>query len=483
VSSGVSMGIPVDGRAELMQLARYATMPSDQILRDDLEMWAVARLVDGVANIFHGYKSPLSQLVRTVTTFQEKKGVVAWPDLSRHYRDDDAGFLLGVYGFSENYCDTGLRSVAHPGSIVIPALIVASQLRQISGREALAAIAVGYNICEYLGAILNGGYPRMAHQIRGFRPTPSVGPIAAAGMFARINGASEDGCLQAMALACQQGGGLRAGAYQSSLAATRIQSGEAIRRALHSVHLAAAGILSDPAILRADGGYLGAYAGGELGNAPLPPLIENDALATVSMKLDCTPHTLVTMLDLARELSERENIDVNNINSVVVSVPEQHNTISSASAELPTTFTVAARHVPFCIALALISKSHLYPSTIISGIANPDVIRLTPHISLVPDEELTKIFNSDSTSWPARIEIEWKSGRREKIERHAPATSDWNAETASRFAKHKMNALLSERLGTAEPSAVSYFDRASCWPNFWSSLRDMPLSPSLAPQL
>ncbi len=199
----------LDGLAELRALAAYVAAPTADVLAGPATaLWASARLLDSLVTISHGSTSPISAAVRTAV--DPANGIAAWPDLDGAYRPDDAGLLLGVYAFSENYCDTGLGSVAHLGSIVIPALLIAAQERVVTGRDALAAIAVGYNVMEYLGATVNGGRPRMASQLKGFRPTASAGPVAALAVLAPAGGPVTGGMRQAPPWAAARAAGCAA---------------------------------------------------------------------------------------------------------------------------------------------------------------------------------------------------------------------------------------------------------------------------------
>lgn len=464
------------GQRELEDLARYATAPTDDVLAvPETATWAAARLLDGLGNIAHGFDTEVSNLARGVAPDHSGHTVAAWPVTQPRYREDDAGFLLGVYAFSENYCDTGLASVAHLGSIVIPAALLAAQRRKVSGRDLLAAIAVGYNVMEYVGATLNGGKPRMSHQIRGFRPTPSAGPLAAVAVMARLSGTSAQECGRAMALACSQGGGLRP-SPDSPVGAIRIQSGEALRRAVQTLWLAGAGIAVDSSITRRPGGFFPAYAAGELLDVELPQVgAERDFLATASMKLDCTPHTLATMLDATRALAARHHSRLHDISTLTVMVPAQHYVISGGTKPGPSTFAEAAGHVPFCVALALLRRGYLYPDVLESGLTDAAVRRLTSRISVRVDDELTTVFDSDPTSWPAVVEIEFCSGARDRLEMRAPETSQWTANQALQVAGEKVIAMLGRRAGSAD-EVISYFSHAPTWTDSWDAIVRCALS-------
>jgi 2-methylcitrate dehydratase PrpD len=461
----------LDGVEELRALAAYVAAPTADVLAGPATaLWASARLLDSLGNISHGSAAPISAAVRTAVDPADGKGIAAWPDLDGAYRPDDAGLLLGVYAISENYCDTGLGSVAHPGSIVIPALLIAAQERVVTGRDALAAVAVGYNVMEYLGATVNGGRPRMASQLKGFRPTASAGPVAAIAVLARLAGLSPEECHQALALGCSQGGGLRRSPIAPT-AAIRIQSGEAVRRAVQTLRLSRAGIAAHPDMLRAPGGFFAAYGNGELGHVQVPRAGTDGFLASASMKLDCTPHTLVTALDAVRKLAAHPG----KIAAIEVWVPAQHHAISGDAKPLPRTFPEGANHAPFCLALAAIQHAYLYPAVVTQGLFDPRVRALAERVSVTVDDRLTSVFDRDPSSWPARTRIQWHNGATSELELLRPETADWSAHDALDAAAAKVAAILGDQAGTTADLAGRYAT-AESWLDLWAGLCADPLT-------
>jgi 2-methylcitrate dehydratase PrpD len=464
-----------DAAPQLDELAAFVTAPSAVLLGPpDHRTWAAARLLDGLGVIIHGSDTSVARAVRTAVPPGSGE-LCAWPDVRPAYRQDDLAFLLGVAAFSENFCDTGLGSVAHVNSIVVPALLVAMQLRPVRGVEALAALVVGYDVMEWAAGTLNGGRPRMTHQLRGFRPTATAGPLAAVAVLGRLAGLGQAEISNALGLACSQGGGLRP-SDASPTAAIRIQSGEALRRAVSTLALSQAGIISPRDMLNRPGGWFAAYLFGEPGPYAIPVAGQpEDLMMRVSMKLECTPHTLVTMLDLARVIAARRAFSANDVRSVVVRVPAQHNVISGGNKPFPSRFSEAAMHVPFAIATAMITGSHLYPHVIEDGIENDEVRALTPKVSLVVDDALTSVFDDDPTSWPAAVEVAWADGTADSATLRAPETSGWTAGEALEHAAEKTEVLLDGRAGDRSSLAAEFADVAS-WPDVWQHLIAHPMT-------
>jgi 2-methylcitrate dehydratase PrpD len=311
----------------------------------------------------------------------------------------------------------------------------------------------------------------MPHQLRGFRPTPSAGPLAAVAVLGRLAGRSHDEMAAALGLACSQGGGLRP-SPASPTSAIRLQSGEALRRSVHSLALATAGVTVHPGVLRCPGGYYPAYVFGEPGHYDVPVAGQaDDMLTKVSMKLECTPHTLVTMLDVARAIAARRpGFTAAGVDSVIVRVPSQHNVISGGDKSYPETFSQAAGHVPYCIALAMLTGSHLFPSVITAGLTDSRVRELTPKVSLVVDDTLSTLFDDDPLSWPAALDVRWADGTTDTVRARAPETADWTADVALRHAALKAVALLGDTVGTRD-ELIEEFEEVATWPDVWARLR------------
>jgi 2-methylcitrate dehydratase PrpD len=456
-------------------LAQYALAPVDEVLADpDCARWAAVRILDGLVNMWRGASSAVSVAAGDLMRGRSRTDpanwhVSAWPVDGPLYRADDAAFLLGTFAFSESYSDTGLGSVAHSGSVVVPSVVLASQLYPSTGRAVLAAATVGYNIVESLGSCLNGGNPRMAHQLKGFRPTASVGPIAACAVLCRLGCVPEDVTRRALSIACNQGGGLRRHP-RTELSSLYVQSGEVLRRALHSVELAAAGVEGDQSMLFGDGGFMAAYSAGPLPMFRLPAVGAPGSVATASLKLDCTPHTFITALDGARQLAARDFAG-RVPDRVTVRLPHQHRHAFASDRpwSRPQTIASAMYDLPFCVAAAFVAGHHLYPRELAAALPNPEVARLAACVRVVDDAALSASFNADPTTWPAIVEAEGEDGL-SRVELSRPLTFDWSIAATGRAVVAKAQSL-AEPARRPDPARLNrLLADLGGWADFWDSL-------------
>jgi len=326
---------------------------------------------------------------------------------------EDLAFLLGSYAFSENYGDTSLRSVAHPNTVIVPVLLAAARYRPVSGERLLNALVIGYQVMEHLARSLNNGNPRMAHQIRGFRPTATCGAAGAAASLAYLWGLDQDATRRSIEQACNYGGGLRRHGMGTE-SSIRVQSGEATRRGVTAVLLTLSGLQGEQHLIEGEGGFFSAYGTGALDQSAgvyLPrgsglPLPERWAIADVAFKLHCTPHTLATAMDCILDIMGQNKVVLAEVTSVEVAVPEQHVTISASEPyQPPRNPNEAAGSYPFCCGAVLATADFIWPNVLSDLLNDEGVLRAARRVTVVASEAQSSEFEAAPGTWPASVTV------------------------------------------------------------------------------
>jgi len=105
-----------------------------------------------------------------------------------------AAFVNGTLAHSLDYDDTHLPSVLHPSASVIPAALAAAEAYQRSGRETVAAIACGLEVCVRIGmAGYDEGSGRNLYFEHGQHATSICGTLGAAVSAGLLAGLDADG--------------------------------------------------------------------------------------------------------------------------------------------------------------------------------------------------------------------------------------------------------------------------------------------------
>jgi 2-methylcitrate dehydratase PrpD len=241
---------------------------------------------------------------------------------------------------------------------------------------------------------------------------------------------------------------------------------------VQAFNLAEAGIDSHLGVLDVEGGFFSAYSAGPLLEIDVPRSASNGALQTASIKLDCTPHTLMTLLDATRRLAKASSRPVEEITEIEVIVPRQHGIISNPKGIVPSTWSAATSHIPYCVAVAYLTKSYLYPATIEECLQDSRVAALADLVSVCVDDRLTELFDNDPSSWPARVVIRWEDGLEQRADLVRPESSTWSAGETLAEAARKASRILRGDLSHAREYETRV-ENVRSWPDAWQGLVEL----------
>ncbi|MGH2843147.1 MAG: MmgE/PrpD family protein [Solirubrobacteraceae bacterium] len=173
-----------------------------------------------------------------------------------------AALVNGTLAHSLDYDDTHLPSVLHPSASVVPASLAVAEARGRSGRELIAAIAVGLEICVRLGM---AGYDAEARNNvyfdRGQHATSICGTIGAAASAAILSGLDAAGVTHAIGVAVSMAGGVIE-ANRTGGTVKRIHCGWAAHAGISAARLVAHGLTGPPTALEGRFGFFQAFLGG-----------------------------------------------------------------------------------------------------------------------------------------------------------------------------------------------------------------------------
>jgi 2-methylcitrate dehydratase PrpD len=176
----------------------------------------------------------------------------------------EAAFVNGVFGHALDFDDVHASVHGHPSTTIVPAVLAAGEAAGASGRDVLAAYAVGLEVCGKLGIAFGSG-----HYQRGWHATATTGVFACAAAAARLLGLNVMQLRNALGLAASQASGLL---RNFGTMTKPFHAGHASRCGVQSALLAKAGFTADVSILDGKDGFLRTY--GEKDAQPLEPLVD-----------------------------------------------------------------------------------------------------------------------------------------------------------------------------------------------------------------
>ena len=177
----------------------------------------------------------------------------------------EAAFVNGVFGHALDFDDVHSSVHGHPSTTMIPAAIAVGEAMGASGKDVLAAYAIGLEVCAKLGTALGNG-----HYQRGWHATATTGVFASTAVAARLLKLNVTQLKYALALVASQASGL---IRNFGTMTKPFHAGHAARCAVQSALLARAGFTADDKIFDGKNSFLDTYS--DKDGQPLEPLLAN----------------------------------------------------------------------------------------------------------------------------------------------------------------------------------------------------------------
>ncbi|CAB3767975.1 2-methylcitrate dehydratase [Burkholderia sp. MSh2] len=241
---------PVHALASAASSIAAADVPPDAIAFQRL------RLLDHLACVAAGYDA--AGVPQAITFAQRYSGCREASVLGSDLRlaAGQAAFVNAVRARALDYCDV-VSPGWHPGSSDLPVAFAMAELTGASGREMLAALAVGQDI----GLRINRAAQANGFFYRGF-DSNVLGLFSGAVIAARLLRLPAERYVDALGLAFDFGIGTFQH-YQDKVLAVRFGQGFVARHAIEAVMLAQAGVTGPRRILAGENGFFNLYAPGE----------------------------------------------------------------------------------------------------------------------------------------------------------------------------------------------------------------------------
>lgn len=325
-----------------------------------------------------------------------------------------AGFVNGTLAHSLDYDDTHLPSVLHPSASIIPAVLAVGEAVSASGREVIAAAAVGYEMCVRSGM---AAYDRkLGNSVffeRGWHATSICGTLGAAAAAAKLYGLDAAGIGHAVAIAASMGSGVIE-ANRTGGSVKRLHCGWAAHAGIIAAQAARAGFTGPPSIFEGRFGFYQAFCGGQFDEAEfVDGLGEDWCIPKIFYKPYPANHFTHAGIDAAMRLRERVKLeDIEEIELGVatptlrtIAEPREQKARpqSGYHAQFSGPFTVAAALIGGGGGLGLwlddFSDAH---------VSNSRYLELAAKVRCVANAECDAIFPNQ---FPAVLQIKTRGGR------------------------------------------------------------------------
>lgn len=359
----------------------------------------------------------------------------------------EAAFANAVMGHGLVREDMHAGSVSHLGVVVLPVLLALAQHHPASGRDFLAAIAVGYEAGARAGRALID--PDLA---RLFRPTGITGPLAAAAAGARLLHLSAGAAASALALAANTVAGLNEWAHTGG-SEMFFHPGFAARNAVTAVRLAELGAFASHSALDGEAGLFAAF-----GKAPAARELD---LFQGEPEILAVYHKPVPACNFAQSACQAALRIVRDgrcapgsIATITVRVPRAAASYPGCNFTGPFARRLQAKmSIQYNVAAALLTGSASEENFAL--LDDPALLRLIDVTSLEVDDELTRAFPGRQG---AEVEVREVGGpvHLARLDDVVPATA---ADVRERF-RAAAGGVVGEALAGEIEDFIDHLDRA-----------------------
>jgi aconitate decarboxylase len=336
---------PTEALATYAAELRFADLPAEVV--DHVKLC----LLDTVGCGLYGATLPWTRILAEGIADVDAGGPATGWGTAHRFSAPHAALVNGaaVHGFELD--DLHQRSIVHPGSVVLPAVLAvaehqATQGRTVSGREFVTAVVAGYEVAARVGAAL--GVP---HLLAGWHPTGTHGAIGAAAAAGATLGLAPDVMRHCLGTAGSQAGGLMAAQYGSMV--KRFHAGRAAQSGVYSALLAARGYTGILDMLENDyGGYCTTFSPSHDAELLIAGLGTEWQTLSVGFKPYSTNGSCHPAIDALLELRFAEGIRPDQVSEVDINVSTATKLHVGWDYE-PSSVTAAQMNLPYIASVVL----------------------------------------------------------------------------------------------------------------------------------
>lgn len=316
-----------------------------------------------------------------------------------------AALLNGAFAHALDFDDLCNEASAHPGSVIIPAVLAASDMTGADGKDFLLAVVVGYEVMCRLGKALNPA----RHYGRGFHPTGTCGTFGAAAAAGKIFGLNPEQMISALGIAGSQTSGCMEFLAQGTWT-KRMHPGWAAHSGIIAAMLAAEGYTGPSTIIEGKSGFLNSYSYDTNAEQVLDSIGKVFYAARTSVKPYSACRYKHGPIDGIRKIMKENGLLPRDVSEISIGLLEVAYPIIVEPVDLkynPRSVVDAQFSMPFGAAVAVLYGNALPDQYTEEIIRSAEVAEVMKKVRIRKDPELERLY---PRQWPSTVEIRTGSG-------------------------------------------------------------------------
>ncbi|MEW6671971.1 MAG: MmgE/PrpD family protein [Thermodesulfobacteriota bacterium] len=378
------------------ELAKFIQGTSFQNLPAGVNRFAKLCILDLIGVSFAGIPQRTTSIISDLISAGSGYGEATLWGSDRKLPVLSASLINAVQGHAIDMDDGHRFANGHPGVVTIPGAVALAERENLTGRELIASVVIGYEIFIRLGTSVN---PDLLH--RGFHTTATIGSFSSAAVASKLLGLSVPQTENALALAGLQSAGLLE-ALSSGEAGKSFQVGKAVQSGLLAGLLAQQGADGPEYIFEGEKGFFRAFSGKPCDLETLCRDLGTDfQITSVYFKRHAACRHIHSAIDAVEDIVTKHRFSPEQISSIDI---ETYSIAKSLTGHLATTGSeLAAKFsMPIAIALFLVFGKTDSGAFNKQNISNPLVQSIAQKVTVKANSELDADYPGKRT---ARVSI------------------------------------------------------------------------------
>lgn len=385
-----------------LSLAQYIANTRYENLSSDLVREAKRHLADVLACGLSGATTPSGKAMRVFSNeMTGKKGTVTLWGSKQKANAAIAALSNATMTYHLELDDVHRTSHAHPGISVVPGALAVCEDQNLSPKDLITAIVVGYDIVTRVGMAVSPSI----YVDRVFLAPGTLSPWGAAGAVTSLMRLSAEDTAKVLGIAAFLSPLCLFEAFSSGAPIKNMAMGWGNMIAIWGVLLNAEGLFGPVTALEGKFGY--ANATSDVYDFARMDSAENYNRGILNTGIKpyscCRQHHAA--IDAMLELRNNEALTPDQVEHVLI---KTFNVASRGNNKAPATTAAATYSCPFSVATALVHGMAWREQYTDTAIQNNTVLDLAAKIDVVPDAELDKLYDE---KWPAIVEVKTTDGR------------------------------------------------------------------------
>ena len=356
-------------------VADFSRRPLSPALADA----AALRLMDTLGCAVYGGGQEWTQILLKTVSYSQGKATAFGGKTP--LTAEAAALCNGTAAHGFELDDLLTEALAHPGAVVVPAVLAVAEEEDADGSSILKAIVAGYEVVGRLGRALG---PQASG--RGWHLTGVAGPAAAAVGVGVLLGFDAGKLANAVGIACASAGGNKSFTGSGGMV-KRLHAGLASRAGVLAARLAAAGFTGPAGALDGQFGLLDVVSGASRRVSELDMRLgETFEVLQTTVKIYPCCAVLQSTLQAVVRLRQEQGLSGSNFDMIKVGSSER--AVTQNNERKPADIMAGQYSLPFCTALALQGDPEDPRLFSTEALSNPGIRALMEKVTMYVDDKM-----------------------------------------------------------------------------------------------